>query len=144
MNVLVSACLLGIDCKYNGSNNYNIDVVEYVKKYNAIPICPEQMAGFTTPRIPIEILNGKVIRKDGIDVTDNMKKGCEELKKYIKLYSPVLAVLKARSPSCGYKKIYDGTFTSKIIDGNGFACQTILDNNIKVITEEDIISELKR
>ena len=104
MNVLVSACLLGIDCKYNGSNNYNIDVVEYVKKYNAIPICPEQMAGFTTPRIPIEILNGKVIRKDGIDVTDNMKKGCEELKKYIKLYSPVLAVLKARSPSCGYKK----------------------------------------
>lgn len=143
MNVLVSACLLGINCKYDGFNNYNKQVIEYLKDHTIIPICPEQLAGFTTPRIPIEILDGRVIRKDGIDVTDNMKKGCEELKKFIELYSPSLAVLKSRSPSCGYKSIYDGTFTSKLTLGNGYACQLILDSNIKVLTEEDIISNIK-
>lgn len=141
MKVLVSACLLGINCKYSGGNNYNIDVINYLKNHQAIPICPEQMAGLTTPRLAIEILDGKLIRKDGLDLSDNMKRACDDLKKYIDLYSPSLAVLKARSPSCGYKYIYDGTFTSKLIPGNGFACQVILDNNIEVITEEDIISK---
>lgn len=143
MIVFVSACLLGIDCKYNGGNNYNKAVVDSLKNDVIIPICPEQMAGFTTPRIPIEIKDGRVIRKDGEDVTEQMKKGCIELKKYIDLYSPILAVLKSRSPSCGYKVIYDGSFTSTRTEGNGFACQTLLDNNIKVITEEDIMSEIK-
>lgn len=138
MKILVSACLLGINCKYNGLNNYNIDVVNFVKKHEYLPICPEQLSGLNTPRIPIEIKNGKVIDENGNDFTIMMEKGCQEVQKYIDLFKPSLAILKAKSPSCGYKRIYDGSFTKTIIEGNGTAASLIEKNNIKIITEEEI------
>ena len=135
--ILVSACLLGENCKYNGKNNYNENVINFLKGKRYIKICPEVFAGFSIPRLPIEILNGRVIREDGLDVTYKMDNGCKELEKIIKEHNPNIAILKSRSPSCGYKEIYDGTFSHTLTNANGKACECILKHNIKVYTEED-------
>jgi len=144
--ILVSACLLGENCKYSGGNNYNIDVVEYVKKHEYLAICPEQMAGLPTPRTPIEIkvIDGerRVIDQFGQDYTDKMMKACHELEKLNGIFHSNMAILKAKSPSCGYKEIYDGTFTHTVINGNGYACECLVKIGIKIYTENDM-GELK-
>ena len=109
-----------------------------MKRHQYLPICPEQMAGLTTPRDAIEILNGRVVTKNGVDVTSKMDKACDELVKYIELFKPDLAILKSRSPSCGYKAIYDGSFTHTITIGNGKAADIIFNKGIEIITEEEI------
>lgn len=137
-NVLISACLLGVNCKYNGNNNY-IEVVEKLKeKYNLIPVCSEVFGGLTTPRVPSERLNGKVINKEGEDVTLQFVKGSEEVLKLAKFYNVKLAILKEKSPSCGFGKIYDGTFSNTLIDGNGVTAELLIKNGIKVIGENSI------
>ena len=137
-NVLISACLLGLNCKYNGKNNY-IDKVEVLKeKYNLIPVCAEIFGGLPTPRIPAERLQNKVINKDGIDVTYEFEKGAEEVLKLAKFYNAKLAILKEKSPSCGYGKIYDGTFSKSLIDGNGVTTDLLKKNGIEVIGENSI------
>ena len=135
--ILVSACLMGVNCKYNGGNNYNEKVMEYLKDKEIIPICPEIMGGLPTPRIPSEIINNKVINKDGIDVTENYKKGAEETLELAKRLGVTKALLKAKSPSCGYKKIYDGTFQDVLIDGNGITAALLLENGFEILTEKD-------
>lgn len=144
---LVSACLLGFDCKYNGSNNLNNKIINLSQKEELIPICPEQSGGLTTPRVPSEttgdgqyVLYGeaKVISKNGKDVTQNFIKGAIETLNVAKKYNIKEAILKARSSSCGCGKIYDGTFTGKLIDGDGVTTALLKQNWIKVITEEDI------
>ncbi len=138
MKILVSACLLGINCKYNGFNNYNIDVINYVKKHECLPICPEQLSGLTTPRACMEIINGKVFDEEGTDYTKKLNNGCNEVQKYIDMFKPNLAILKSKSPTCGYGKIYDGTFSKTVIQGNGVVASLIERNNIKIITEENL------
>ena len=136
--ILVSACLLGINCKYDGGNNKNDKVLEYIKDKEVIPICPEIMGGLSTPRIPSEILNDKVINSEGLDVTDNFVKGANEVLYLAKLFNVKKALLKAKSPSCGVGEIYDGTFTHTKINGDGMTTRLLKENNIEVITELDL------
>ena len=136
--ILVSACLLGIDVKYDGKNNKNDKVLEYIKDKEIIPICPEVMGGLSTPRIPSEIIGDKVINKDGKDVTNNFYKGAEEVLKLCKLFNIKKAILKKKSPSCGVGLIYDGTFTNNLVEGYGITAKILKENGIELLTEDDL------
>ena len=137
-NIVVSACLLGCNCKYNGSNNYCEKLEKLKEQYNIIDICPEVLGGLPTPRVPSEIVGDKVINKEGLDVTKNYNVGANlALEKAINNNCEI-AILKAKSPSCGCGKIYDGTFTSTLIEGDGITTRLFKQHNIKVYTEEEI------
>ena len=136
--ILVSACLLGIDCKYSGGNNLNEKVLEYIKDYEVIPVCPEIMGGLSTPRPPSERIGDKVLNNQGTNVTNEYTKGALETLKLAKLFNVKKALLKAKSPSCGKGKIYDGTFTSTLIEGNGVTVDLLESNGIEVILEQDL------
>ena len=139
--ILISACLVGTNCKYNGKNNYNEKAVKLLKSGQAIPICPEQLGGLPTPRTPseIKIIEGKshVIDKDGNDRTEQFYKGAEEVLSLAKKLNIKTAVLQSRSPSCGVGKIYNGNFERQLIDGNGVLAQLLIDNGVSVIDIED-------
>lgn len=137
MNILVSACLLGTDCKYNGKNNFNKKISYLADRHTIIPICPEILGGLSTPRPPAEIRNGRVINKIGEDVTDAFVEGAKKTLDTAKKYNCKLAVLKANSPSCGCGEIYDGNFSKTLISGNGICAKMLIDNGIKVLTEND-------
>lgn len=137
MNILVSSCLLGTDCKYNGENNFNKKVSCLSDRHTVIPVCPEKLGGLLTPRSPAEIKNNRVITKDGKDVTDAFFKGAEIVLETAKKYDCKIAVLKANSPSCGHGKIYDGNFCKNLISGDGICAKMLIDNGIKVLTEDD-------
>lgn len=132
--ILVSACLLGTNCKYSGGNNYSEEVMEFLKDYEIIPICPEQLGGLPTPRPASEIIGDKVMNNEGTDVTSNYQKGAEEALKIAKLLGIKKALLKAKSPSCGNGKIYDGTFSGILTTGDGITTKLLKENNIEVIT----------
>lgn len=137
-NIVVSACLLGHNCKYNGGNNYCSKLEQLKEQYNFIDVCPEVLGGLPTPRIPSEIKGNKVINKEGIDVTDNYNKGALlALEKALK-NNCKRAILKAKSPSCGCGKVYDGSFSSTLIDGDGITSKLFKEHNIQVFTEEEI------
>ena len=141
--ILVSACLVGLNCKYNGKNNYNEKIFNLVKEGKAIPICPEILGGLTTPRNPSEIkyINGKrrVINIDGIDVTDEYEKGAKEVLELAKRLNVTKVILKDRSPACGKGKIYDGTFNGTLVEGNGVLTDLLIKNNIEVISLEEYL-----
>lgn len=138
MNILVSACLLGVNCRYNGSG-YFVDDIEHLKeKYHMIPVCPEIYGGLETPREPSEKKGDHVITKQGEDVTAAFKKGAEEVLKLAQFYDCTCAVLKEYSPSCGLGKIYDGTFSGNVVDGNGILADLLIANGIEVIGETKI------
>ncbi|MEW8957202.1 DUF523 domain-containing protein [Clostridium sp.] len=146
--ILVSACLCGVNCKYNGGNNLKESIKKLLEEGKAILVCPEQLGGLETPRKPCEISCGsgkeilqgksKVITKDNIDCTEEFIKGAEETLKIAKAVNPEYIILKSKSPSCGVSKIYDGTFSGRLKDGNGVTVELLLKNGFKVITEEDI------
>lgn len=137
MNILISACLLGTDCKYNGGNNFDKNVSHLADKHTVIPVCPEQLGGLLTPRPPAEIKCGRVINKTGVDVTNEFVLGAKKVLDIAKKYDCTIAVLKANSPSCGCGKIYDGSFSGTLVSGNGICAKMLIDNNIKVLTEND-------
>jgi uncharacterized protein YbbK (DUF523 family) len=148
MNIkLCSACLLGVNCRYNGISKPNEKIIALSKKEILIPICPEQLGGQATPRLDAEITGGdgsavldkkaKVIESNGNDVSSNFINGAEEVLKIAKLFNIKEAILKQRSPSCGSGKIYDGTFSRKVIEGDGVTTALLKKNGIKVISEED-------
>ena len=137
-NILVSACLLGDNCKYNGGNNYNQNVVDLVKNKNVIKVCPEILANLPLPRKPVEISNDKIITKDKVDMTKLYMNSAKKAMQDIADKEIDLAILKANSPTCGSKYIYDGTFSHKLIEGNGIFAQMIKDKGILVISERDI------
>lgn len=142
-NLLISACFLGYNVKYNGLNNYRIFVLELKKKYNLIPICPEVSSGLSIPRNPSEILGDKVITSNHKDVTEYFNNGAlKALNKCLK-YKCMKALLKESSPSCGVNMIYDGTFNSCKIDGMGVTAKLLKENGIKLYTENDIEELLK-
>lgn len=144
--IVVSACLAGVNCKYNGGNSCNLSVKELVSSGKAIPVCPEQLGGSPTPRIAAEIRGGtgadvldgkcKVFRKDGKDVTGEFIKGAYEVLTIVKLVGAKKAVLKSKSPSCGYGKIYDGSFKGQLIGGNGVTAELLLRNGIVILDED--------
>ena len=140
--ILVSACLAGINCKYNGKNNYNEKVFKLVKEGKAIPVCPEQMGGLTTPRQPseIKIIDGKkiVINSENKDVTKHFERGAIEVLELSKKLNIKRAILKSKSPSCGLGKIYSGNFDNKLVSGNGILVDLLLENGIEVVNSEDM------
>ena len=134
---LISACLAGINCKYNGGNNEDEKILELVKAGRAILVCPEQLGGLPTPRLPAEIVEKdserKVIATDGTDVTDQFLKGAQETLKIAQMMNIKKAILKSRSPSCGYGRIYDGSFSKTLKAGNGFTAELLEKNGIEII-----------
>ena len=138
--VLISACLAGINCKFNGENNLLDSGVldEISKKYHLLFICPEVFGGLSTPREPAEMKGGLVVTKTAKDVSENFKFGAEICLKIAKLNGCKKAILKARSPSCGSGQIYDGSFTKKLIFGDGVAAKLLKENGILVFSEDEI------
>ena len=143
MKVGVSACLVGKNTKYDGGNNYNEYVIEYLKDKEVVLICPEVFGGLPTPRIPSEQLNDKVINSKNEDVTKQFVDGAQEALKRLQQQNVNVVILKERSPSCGYKKIYDGTFSKTIIDGNGVFAKLAIENGFIIYTESDIENIIK-
>lgn len=135
--VIVSACLIGENCKYNGSNNKREKIIEYLKDKEVILVCPEVMGGMSTPRLKSEIKDGKVISEKGDDVTDYFVRGATiALKKSLESGAKI-AILKEKSPSCGTKFIYNGEFNGTLIKGSGVFSSLISQKGIKILTEED-------
>jgi uncharacterized protein YbbK (DUF523 family) len=135
---IVSACLAGIKCRYDGTAKPNKKVIDLIKKGKAIPICPEQLGGLSTPRIPAETKNGRIVRKDGKDITAYFIKGAKEALKIAKMAGCKEAILKSKSPSCGVDYIYDGSFSGKLKKGDGIFTKLLKRNKIKCITAEEI------
>lgn len=146
--ILVSACLCGVNCKYDGGNNLNEKVLKLLREGKAIPVCPEQLGGQSTPRVPHEIIKGtgeevlngraRVMGTDPEDdVTEQFIKGAEETLKIAKECGVEFAILKARSPSCGKGLIYDGTFSGEKRKGNGVTAELLIKHGIDVVTEEE-------
>lgn len=138
MNILVSACLLGMNCRYDGGSVLDENIKQLKEKYHLVPVCPEIYGGLKTPRDPAERVNDKIITVSGEDVTKEYQNGATETLKLALLYDCKYAILKMRSPSCGYGKIYDGTFSGKLIEGNGVTAQLLADNGITVLGESRI------
>ena len=136
--IIVSACLLGENCKYNGGNNYDPRVVAFARGREGIPVCPEGLAGLGIPRIPIEIKDGKVIRRDGQVVDEAIRTAVAQILEQIKNEDIECAVLKARSPTCGARQVYDGTFSGKLVDGAGVLAQALLDAGFIVMDNEEL------
>lgn len=141
--MLISSCLAGYKCRYNGKSESNKEMIELVKSGKGIPICAEQLAGLTTPRSPLEIINAsgedvlegkaKVLSKEGDDYTEKMIEGAIRTLELCRLYNIKKAYLKANSPSCGVGKIYDGTFKGNMISGNGILSALLKKNGIDII-----------
>lgn len=138
MKILVSACLLGENCKYNGKNNYSERVAEYVAGHEVIPVCPEVLGGLTTPRDPSEIAGGVVTNCKGVSVDRQFRKGAEEALRIARENGIDLAILQSRSPSCGVKQIYDGSFTGRLIPGQGVFAKLLSENGFRVMDCEEI------
>ena len=136
MKIAVSACLLGHDCKYNGGNNRSQNVLDYIEGHEVIPVCPEVTGGMPTPRVPVELKNGRAINRDGEDVTEFFQKGVKLTMK--KMQDIDLAILQPRSPSCGCKQIYDGSFTKTLIAGKGMFAQALAEAGIPMMDGDDI------
>ncbi len=136
MKIAVSACLLGHNCKYSGGNNRSQKVLDYIEGHEVIPICPEAAGGMPVPRVPVELKDNKAINRDGEDVTVFFRRGVEQEMK--KMQHIDLAILQPRSPSCGCKQIYDGTFTKTLIEGKGMFAQALAEAGIPMMDGDDV------
>ena len=137
--ILVSACLLGENCKYNGGNNFAPAVAEYVKDREVVAICPEMMAGMGCPRTPIEIVDGVLMDRNGNNVDEAMRQAVMEAMDAVQKEDIHWAILQSRSPTCGVNQIYDGTFSGKLIDGSGIFAQALKDAGYQVLDAEDVL-----
>lgn len=138
MKILVSACLLGENCKYNATDNRNENVIKLSEKHTLVPVCPEFFSGLPVPREPAEIVGTKVMSRSGLDWTDKFRDGAEKSLYIAEENGCRVAVLKERSPSCGFGKIYDGSFCKKLVGGNGITAQLLYENGIKIFGETQI------
>lgn len=147
MNILISACLLGLACRYDGDVSraaFDDDTIKRLtSEHNLVPFCPEIYGGLRTPREPAELQSGKVISKIGSDVTESYTKGAREALKIAKLLGCKAAILKEKSPSCGSGKIYDGSFTGTLTDGDGITARLLSENGIAIYGESDIAELIK-
>ena len=138
MNILVSACLLGENCKYNGGNNRNERVLRYVEGHEVIPVCPEMLGGLPCPRKPVEWVDDRVLTRDGDDCTEAFRQGVQKAMDIIGDRHIDLAILQSRSPTCGVKQIYDGTFSGVRIDGMGALARALHERGIPLMDAEDV------
>ena len=139
MKILVSACLLGENCKYNGGNNYAPAVAEFVTGKDVLTVCPEMMAGMGCPRTPIEIVDGILMDRDGNNVDALMRKAVVDSMEFIRKEEIQCAILQSRSPTCGVNQVYDGSFSGKLISGSGIFAQALKDAGYETIAAEDMI-----
>lgn len=139
MKIMVSACLLGDNVKYNGGNNQNNELIKFLNDYEVIKVCPECLGGLPIPRVPSEILGNKVYSKDGVDVTDKFLLGALKTLEIAKDNNIKVAILKRNSPSCGSGMVYDGTFTKKLINGNGKTAELLQENGIVILNEDNYL-----
>lgn len=140
MNILISACLLGVNCRYNADRlQVSGDVLKLMEKHTLIPVCPEVFGGLSTPREPSEIRGVRVYAKSGLDVTDNYMRGAQEALRLAQLYGCKIAVLKERSPSCGAGAVYDGSFCGRLVEGEGVTALLLMNNGIKVYGESNCL-----
>lgn len=140
MRVLVSACLLGVNCRYNGVPKENRKVRELLNSEDItlIPVCPEQMGGLPTPRTPSERKGAGVVSSEGEDRTASFTRGAEETLRIAKWYGCKVALLKERSPSCGNKEVYDGSFAGTVVPGEGMTAELLKKNGVKVFGESEL------
>ena len=137
--VLVSACLLGCACRYDGVAKEHAELQELLEQYEVIPVCPEQMGGLPTPRSPAERRGDRVVNREGTDVTAAFYRGAEETLRLAQRLGCRLAILKERSPSCGCGQIYDGTFSRTLAEGRGVTAELLEKNGIRVMGESQTI-----
>jgi len=130
--------LAGVKCRYNAESKPDFKIIELVEKGEAIPVCPEQLGGLPTPRIPSEQVGDKVLRNDGVDVSSEFNKGAKEALKIAQLAKCSEAILKQDSPSCGCGRVYDGSFTGNKKEGDGVFTKLLKKNGIKVISEKEL------
>ena len=143
MNILVSACLLGVRCRYDGASKPNEAVLRLMEQHTLIPVCPEQLGGLATPRPPAERQGDAVRTRSGTDVTEQYRRGAEEALRLCRLYGCEAAVLKEKSPSCGAGAVYDGTFSGVLTTGNGVTAELLTANGIPVYGESQLEKLLK-
>ena len=138
MKIMVSACLAGENCKYNGGNNLNDKVMALFARNEIITVCPEVLGGLPKPRIPSEIQNGIVVNRAGANVDREFRLGAEKVLEIAERERPDLIVLQSRSPSCGVKQRYDGTFSGKLIDAPGVTAELLIRHGFRVMDLEDL------
>ena len=142
MRVLISACLLGVCCRYDGDSKAYPGIEQLARQHTLVPVCPEQLGGLPTPRPPAERRGDRVVTRSG-DVTEQYRRGAEEALKLCKLLGCEAAVLKERSPSCGRGAVYDGTFTGTLTPGDGVTAELLASHGIPVYGESRIEDLLK-
>lgn len=138
MKIVVSACLLGENCKYSGGSNYSEKVMKFLEGHQVIPVCPEVLGGLPVPRVPAEIVNGIVTNAEGTEVDREYRAGAERALKIALEQGAELAVLQSRSPSCGGKEIYDGSFSKRTIPGKGIFAALLEENGIPILDSEEV------
>ena len=138
MRILISACLLGVCCRYDGAAKPHPAAAALAERYELVPVCPEQLGGLPTPRLPSERVEDRIINRAGEDVTDQFQRGAAEALRLARAYGCDVAVLKERSPSCGCGRIYDGSFTGTLTEGNGVTTELLLSAGIQVVGESRI------
>jgi uncharacterized protein YbbK (DUF523 family) len=142
MRILVSACLTGTNCKYNGGNNLNQKVVDFVRGHEVLEICPEMLVGMEVPRACAEIVNGRVVDCNGQDVHQDYLRGVELALEVVAVANQEaeieLAILQSRSPTCGVNQVYDGNFRGQLIQGRGLFTAALLERGYRVVDAEDI------
>lgn len=136
--LLVSACLLGTPCRYDGRMKKSDAVCALAERYELVPVCPEEAGGLPTPRTPSERRDGRVFMRDGRDVTEEYRRGAEHALEVFRCAGCCAAVLKARSPACGCGAVYDGTFSGTLVPGDGVAAELLRANGVRVLTEEEL------
>ena len=141
MKIMVSACLLGENCKYNGNSNRNDALLNRLSGHEIIPVCPEVAGGLPVPRVSAEIVDGRVINREGQDVDDVFRSGAAAVLEIALREQPDLIILQSRSPSCGVKEIYDGSFSGKLVPGKGVFAALACENGFKVMDVEEYLQE---
>ena len=139
MKIMVSACLLGENCKYSGGNNLSPELLRLLAGHTVIPVCPEVLGGLPIPRIPAEIVNGIVINREGVSVDGPFRLGAARALELARQEKPDLIILQSRSPSCGVKEVYDGSFSGKRISGRGVFAALALQDGFRVMDVEDVL-----
>ena len=140
--LLISACLLGVPCRYDGASKPVPRIELLTERFVLVPVCPEQLGGLPTPRTPAEKCGSCVLTRDGRDVTENYRRGAQEALRIARITGCQTALLKAKSPSCGCGRIYDGTHTGTLTDGNGVTAALLMQNGISVCNEDAMDSLL--
>ena len=139
--VLISKCLAGFNCRYDGGNNLVPEIRQLLEDGLAVTACPEQLGGLPTPRIPSERVGSRVVNREGKDVTAEFAAGAEAALRIARENSCRTAILKSRSPSCGKCCIYNGQFTGELVPGNGVTADLLLQHGIEVLTEEEFLAQ---